>query len=109
MTLSKELDILVGAKGAKMSRPQLVMNLWAYIKKHNLQNSDDKRMFTPDATMAKVFGKKEIFFGKCVLSKARSKNKVICACVMPHSFGQTRRFLASTTPTARHLYSPFFL
>ena len=75
LTLSKELDILVGAKGAKMSRPQLVMNLWAYIKKHNLHNSDDKRMFTPDATMAKVFGKKEIFFGKCVLSKARSKIK----------------------------------
>ena len=60
LTLSKELDILVGAKGAKMSRPQLVKNLWVYIKEHNLQNSDDKRMFTPDVTMAKVFGKKEI-------------------------------------------------
>ena len=60
LILSKELDALVGAKGAKMSRPQLVKNLWVYIKEHNLQNSEDKRMFTPDAAMAKVFGKKEI-------------------------------------------------
>ena len=60
LTLSKELDILVGAEGAKMSRPQLFKNLWFYIKEHNLQNSENKRMFTPDATMAKVFGKKEI-------------------------------------------------
>ena len=58
LILSKELDVLVGAKGAKMSRPQLVKKLWVYIKEHNLQISEDKRMFTPDATMANVFGEK---------------------------------------------------
>ena len=63
MTLSKDLDVLVGAKGAKMSRPQLVKKLWVYIKEHNLQNVENKRMFTPDAAMAKVFGKKEMTFG----------------------------------------------
>ena len=60
MKLSKDLDHIVGANGEKMSRAMVLKGLWAYIKKHNLQKTDNKRMFTPDVAMAKVFGKGEI-------------------------------------------------
>ena len=53
--LSKELSDIVGEPQA--SRAQCVKLLWAYLKKHNLQDPENKQFFTPDAKMAKVFGK----------------------------------------------------
>ena len=38
MTLSDDLATIVGAKkGEKLSRPEIVKRLWAYIKEHKLQ------------------------------------------------------------------------
>merc|ERR1711993_192646 len=52
--LSPELADIVGKKEA--SRAELMKLLWAYIKKNNLQDPDNKQYFIPDKKMAKVFG-----------------------------------------------------
>merc|ERR1711997_82587 len=54
MKLSTELADIVGKKEA--SRAECIKQLWAYIKKHNLQDPENKQYFTPDKKMAKVFG-----------------------------------------------------
>ena len=52
MKLSPELADVVGKKEA--SRAECIKQLWAYIKKHNLQDPENKQYFTPDKKMAKV-------------------------------------------------------
>lgn len=38
MAMSDDLSAIVGAKkGEKLSRPEIVKRLWAYIKEHKLQ------------------------------------------------------------------------
>merc|ERR1712038_1054166 len=54
MKLSPELADIVGKKEA--SRAECIKQLWAYIKKHNLQDPENKQYFTPDKKMSKVFG-----------------------------------------------------
>merc|ERR1712021_194081 len=54
MKLSDDLADIVGKKEA--SRAECVKELWAYIKEKNLQDPKNKRFFTPDKKMAKVFG-----------------------------------------------------
>ena len=54
MKLSADLAEIVGKKEA--SRAECVKQLWAYLKKHNLQDPENKQFFTPDKKMAKVFG-----------------------------------------------------
>ena len=54
MKLSPELADIVGKKEA--SRAECVKQLWAYLKKNNLQDPENKQFFTPDKKMAKVFG-----------------------------------------------------
>jgi upstream activation factor subunit UAF30 len=39
-----------------LARTQAVKKLWAYIKKHGLQDKKNKRMINPDSKLAKVFG-----------------------------------------------------
>lgn len=39
-----------------LPRTKAVKKLWAYIKKHKLQDKKNKRMIKPDETLAKVFG-----------------------------------------------------
>ena len=39
---------------------QVVKRLWAYLKEHNLQDPENKQWFTPDKTMAPVFGTEKI-------------------------------------------------
>ena len=58
MKLSAELADIVGKKEA--SRAECIKQLWAYIKKHNLQDPENKQYFTPDKKMAKVFGEDKI-------------------------------------------------
>ena len=53
MKLSADLADIVGKKEA--SRAECVKQLWAYLKKHNLQDPENKQFFTPDKKMAKVF------------------------------------------------------
>lgn len=54
LTPSAILAAVVGA--AALPRTQAVKKLWAYIKKHGLQDKKNKRMINPDDKLAKVFG-----------------------------------------------------
>ena len=56
MHLSAELEEVVG-KGP-MSRGEVVKNMWVYIKKHNLQNPENKRNIIADAKLKPLFGGK---------------------------------------------------
>jgi chromatin remodeling complex protein RSC6 len=51
---SDALSEIVGYK--PLPRTQAVKKLWAYIKKHKLQDKKNKRQINPDAKLAKVFG-----------------------------------------------------
>lgn len=39
-----------------MPRTEVTKKLWDYIKKHKLQDQNNKRMINPDAKLAKVLG-----------------------------------------------------
>merc|ERR1712203_893526 len=54
MKLSADLAAIVGKDEA--SRAECIKLLWAYLKKNNLQDPENKQYFTPDKKMAKVFG-----------------------------------------------------
>ena len=59
MKLSADLEAVVG-KGP-MPRSQVVKKLWEYIKKHNLQNPDNKRNILADDKLKPLFdGKGEV-------------------------------------------------
>lgn len=53
---SSALAELVGS--SPLPRTQVVKKLWAYIKKHNLQDKKNRRNINPDTKMQSVFGKK---------------------------------------------------
>lgn len=54
VAVSNELAEIVG-KGP-MARTEVTKKLWDYIKKHKLQDPNNKRNINPDAKLAKVFG-----------------------------------------------------
>jgi chromatin remodeling complex protein RSC6 len=56
--ISSELAVIVG-KGP-MPRTEVTKKLWAYIKKHKLQDLKNKRNIVPDDNLSKVLGKKTI-------------------------------------------------
>merc|ERR1712117_254392 len=58
MKLSAELADIVGKKEA--SRAECIKQPWAYIKKNNLQDPENKQFFNPDKKMAKIFGNDRI-------------------------------------------------
>jgi len=58
MKVSPELEAVVG-KGP-MPRMDVVKNIWVYIKKHDLQNPNNKRNILADDKLYKVLGKKEV-------------------------------------------------
>merc|ERR1712012_1063253 len=58
MKLSADLAAIVGKKEA--SRAEVIKQLWAYLKKNNLQDPENKQYFTPDKKMAKIFGTDKI-------------------------------------------------
>lgn len=55
LTPSAELAAIVGA--APVARGEAVKRVWDYIKKHNLQDSKDKRRINADAKLKRVFGR----------------------------------------------------
>jgi len=57
MKISADLAEVVGE--GPMPRTEVTKQLWAYIKKHNLQDTKNKRMINPDESLAKVFGSKQ--------------------------------------------------
>ncbi len=56
MKLSAELEAVVG-KGP-MPRSEVVKGLWVYIKKHDLQDKQNKRNINADDKLKEVFGGK---------------------------------------------------
>ena len=59
--VSEDLRKIIGTnEGEKITRPQVVKRLWEYVKDNNLQDPENKQWFTPDKTMAPVFGTKKI-------------------------------------------------
>ena len=57
LELSAELEAVVG-KGP-MPRSEVVKQLWVYIKKHDLQNPENKRNILADDKLKTIFGGKE--------------------------------------------------
>jgi chromatin remodeling complex protein RSC6 len=55
LNVSEDLAPIVG-KGP-MPRSEVVKQLWAYIKKHDLQDPKNKRNIIGDENLKKVFGK----------------------------------------------------
>jgi chromatin remodeling complex protein RSC6 len=58
LTPSSELAAVIGA--GPMPRTEVVKKLWEYIKKHNLQNPQNKRNIIADDKLRPVFGKDEV-------------------------------------------------
>ena len=56
LNLSSELEAVVGS--GPMPRGQVVKKLWEYIKKHNLQNPQNKRNIRADDKLRPLFGGK---------------------------------------------------
>lgn len=54
---SKELAAVVGE--GPMPRTEVTKKLWAYIKKHDLQDAKNRRNINPDEKLEKVFGCKK--------------------------------------------------
>merc|ERR1712189_136861 len=61
LNVSEQLAKIIGTKkGEKISRPQCVKRLWAYLKEKELQDPENKQWFTPDDTMSPIFGNEKI-------------------------------------------------
>lgn len=56
--VSEELAEVVGT--GKKTRPQIVKQLWAYIKRHKCQDTKNRRMIVPDKKLAKVIGSRPV-------------------------------------------------
>jgi chromatin remodeling complex protein RSC6 len=52
---SAELGAIVGS--SPLPRGEVVSKVWEYIKKHNLQNPENKREILADDKLKKIFGK----------------------------------------------------
>lgn len=59
MQLLAGLAQLVGAE--RLGRPQIVKQLWVYIREHNLQNPEDKRQIVCDEVFQRLFKKSTLF------------------------------------------------
>jgi upstream activation factor subunit UAF30 len=56
MTPSAALGEVIGAK--PMPRTEVTKKLWAYIKKHDLQDAKNRRMINADTALKPIFGGK---------------------------------------------------
>jgi chromatin remodeling complex protein RSC6 len=56
--VSPELAEIVGQ--GSMPRTEITKKVWEYIKKHKLQDAQNKRNINPDAKLAKVLGSQSI-------------------------------------------------
>merc|ERR1711876_27054 len=76
LNLSDDLADLIGAKkGEKLSRPEVVKRLWAYIKEKKLQDPENKQFFKPDKKMENIFGKDKVrAFGMAKFLKTHLTN-----------------------------------
>lgn len=58
LVASAELAAIVGSE--PMARTEVVSKLWAYVKKHKLQDATNKRMINADEKLQLVFGKSQV-------------------------------------------------
>lgn len=58
LILSPQLQEVVG--NDRMSRPQVVKQMWVYIREHDLQNASDKRQIICDEKLANIFKKNKV-------------------------------------------------
>ncbi len=58
LTPSPELAEVVGS--TPLPRTEVVKKLWAYIKKHNLQDAQNRRNINADDKLMPIFGKKQV-------------------------------------------------
>ena len=58
VTPSAELAEIVGE--SDLPRSEVVSKMWAYIKKHDLQDAKDRRQINGDEKLAKIFGKRSV-------------------------------------------------
>ncbi|MGJ3262585.1 MAG: SWIB/MDM2 domain-containing protein [Salinarimonas sp.] len=58
LTPSPELAAVVGSD--PLPRPEVVSKVWEYIKKHDLQNPQNKREIIADEKLQPVFGKDRV-------------------------------------------------
>lgn len=72
--VSPELREIINLE--RCPRPQVVKQLWAYIKEHDLQDPEDKRQIKCDTGLEKLFNKSKLLFhfffyyrNTCYLSK----------------------------------------
>jgi len=43
-----------------LTRPQVVKQLWVYIKRHKLQDAKKRRIINPDKKLSEVIGKRPV-------------------------------------------------
>ena len=55
---SSELAAVVGSQ--PLARSEVVSKIWEYIKRHNLQNPENRREIVADDTLRKIFGKDKV-------------------------------------------------
>lgn len=58
VSVSAQLAAVVGS--GPMPRTEVMKKLWAYIKKHGLQDRVNKRMINPDSTLGVILGNKPV-------------------------------------------------
>ncbi|KAE8716734.1 hypothetical protein F3Y22_tig00110109pilonHSYRG00089 [Hibiscus syriacus] len=54
--VSPEMQALVGVP--EIPRTEVLKQIWAYIKEHNLQDPDNKRVIVCDEKLKKIFGQR---------------------------------------------------
>jgi chromatin remodeling complex protein RSC6 len=55
---SSDLAAVVGSQ--PLARSEVVSKIWEYIKRHNLQNPENRREIFADGTLRKIFGKDKV-------------------------------------------------
>ena len=106
LNVSDQLAKIIGTKkGEKISRPQVtaglfpvsivtlpsqcVKRLWAYLKEKELQDPENKQWFTPDETMAPIFGDEKI---KCFSMSKYLKVRFV-KCTSDHAFNSQEHLI----------------
>ncbi|KAK8636476.1 hypothetical protein V6N13_124222 [Hibiscus sabdariffa] len=56
-SVTPEMQAVVGVP--EISRTQALKQIWAYIKEHNLQDPDNKKIINCDEKLKKIFGGKD--------------------------------------------------
>jgi len=98
MELSPELQVVV--REAHLSRPQVVKGIWTYIKEHNLQDQENKRVINCDDALKALFEQDSVKMFE--MSKLVAKH-----LVSPSPPEEAARILAESTVAWRKEFPEF--